>query len=156
VAEYEEGLKTIPNAKGVRIVQDLPAEVPPDLDRDHYAREARKWLQSVPGFPHFDPKHLDPRARRLHDLGLRPVPKRGKLDAPGCDHKRPTYLWDWERYPTLGTATGLDSEVLVLDIDDPAKWRAWLRKGPGGSLAGPERLLSLGVGHGLREGRDGP
>jgi hypothetical protein len=38
-------------------------------------------------------------------------------------------LWDWGRYWTLGLYTGPSVKTLVLDVDDPAKFRKFVDKG---------------------------
>ena len=35
----------------------------------------------------------------------------------------PTWLWDWSRYPTLGTLTGPRAGILVLDVDEAIQWK---------------------------------
>ena len=42
-------------------------------------------------------------ARKVLDLGLLPVPKRLKAQPKGSDSARPTLLWDWFDFATVGT-----------------------------------------------------
>jgi hypothetical protein len=87
-------------------------------------------VQRFRGFSHFDLGLLSGEALRLHEMGLVPAPKEGKALPIGFDRKCPTHLWDWARYRTLGTMTGPDhGGILVLDIDDPDKFRKFLNKG---------------------------
>ena len=44
-------------------------------------------------------------------------PKNLKVLPPGASVAVPTWLWDWSRYPTLGTLTGPRFGILVLDGD---------------------------------------
>jgi hypothetical protein len=60
---------------------------------------------------------------------LLPVPKRGKEQPAGSDARRPTLLWDWPNYPTIGTYTGHEAGTLVLDVDDPGKFSRFVEAG---------------------------
>ena len=65
----------------------------------------------------------------MHALGLSPSPKwDGKKSPKGARKDRPSYFWEWRNYHTLGTHTGAKVGILVLDIDEPAKFRKWIEK----------------------------
>jgi DNA polymerase len=163
---FEGGRHTTPaGAKGVEICQDLPASgLPKDLDWAWYLGEARRKIQSVPGYRHMSKKRLqgDPAATRLVQEGLTPVPKDGKRQSAGADPKHPTLLWDWGKLPTRGCYTGHLVLTLVVDIDDPVKFRRFIDQGNKpllndrwASLAGC--LVSChgtATAQGVREGRD--
>ena len=122
---------TPPGASGVRLMMDLPAVVPGDVDLWWYVGEARARIMANPDFPHLDPKWLAgaPGAEHLHALGLSPSPKWDGKKAPrGAVKDRPSYFWDWARYHTFGTHTGPGVAILVLDVDEPGRFRKWVGK----------------------------
>lgn len=126
------GHTTPRNAVGIALAADLtPGTIPADLDRSWYIAQARKAIQGVPGYPHRAGRFLrdNPPALAVREAGLVPCPKREKAQPAGSDPGRPTYLWDWDRFPTVGTYTGPAAGVLVLDTDDPIKFRKWVDRG---------------------------
>jgi hypothetical protein len=117
------------NATEIRPLMDLPETLPVDLQVTWYASEARRRILKHVDFPHLDPKWLEDHAapKRLHDLGLCPVPKwDGKNLPAGAITDRPSYFWPWADYKTFGTFTGPLVNVLVLDIDDFEKFGKWV------------------------------
>jgi hypothetical protein len=133
------GHRTPSHAINVALALDLSDNrVPPDVDRSWYARRARKIVQAVPGYRHLSRKHLEdaPLAVEVYGRGLAPVPKRLKEQPAGSDPAAPTLLWDWPVYPTAGTYTGPKVGLLVLDVDDPAKFSAWACKNHSPLLSG--------------------
>lgn len=124
--ESNSGRATTPaKATGVRLMQDRPAIIPADLDRGFYIAEARRLYQKLDGLP---------RSRRLverfplaaaaFDAGLMPCPMHEKRSLKGRDAARPCLLWPWEKATTIGAYTGPGTGVLIVDIDEPRKWRA--------------------------------
>ena len=120
------GKETTPaKATGITLAQDITgAGIPHDLDIARYIAEARAVYNSVPGPHRLDPGLIPGRglARTVADLGLVPHPKDGKGLPPGSLVKDPTFLWDWDRYETVGTLTGPAWGILVLDVDEPVKF----------------------------------
>ena len=56
-----------------------------------------------------------------------PSPKASQGTTRGIDVKHPTLLWDWPSYPNFGNIYRPgESQPLVLDIDDPARFRKWV------------------------------
>jgi hypothetical protein len=119
----------------VTICQDIPegpeGGLPADLDWSWYLGQARRKIQKVPGYAHRSRRRLLDHAPALEvaGTGMLPVPKRGKEQPAGSDAKHPTLLWDWPRYPTVGCYTGAQVGILVIDVDDPAKFRAFVDRG---------------------------
>ncbi|MBV8236992.1 MAG: hypothetical protein JO075_14955, partial [Acidimicrobiia bacterium] len=123
------GRETTPaKATGITLAQDLTdATIPPDLDLDHYIAEARKAVNAVSGDHRLNPSLIPDHgpARGALDRGLVPFPLLdGGALPPGADPGRPTYLWDWFRYPAVGTLTGPAWGVLAVTVADPAKFRS--------------------------------
>jgi hypothetical protein len=133
VHRYEGGRHTTPDhAEGITLALDLiKDEFPDDLDYSWYIGEARETIQRVEGYRHLNPDWFKgyplPTTVYAHDLF--PVPKRGKAQPKGSDRGQPTYLWDWSNYHTVGTYTGPVVGILVLDIDEPTRFRASVDKG---------------------------
>ncbi|MBV8235342.1 MAG: hypothetical protein JO075_06545, partial [Acidimicrobiia bacterium] len=121
------GKATTPaKATGVRLALALgDGRIPRDLDAAHYVAEARKVLNTVPGAHRLDPALLPARgpAREAFERGLAPFPKDRKALPLGASVAAPTWLWDWPRYPTLGTLTGPRAGILVLDVDEALKFK---------------------------------
>ncbi|MGE5756799.1 MAG: hypothetical protein ACM35G_13965, partial [Planctomycetaceae bacterium] len=108
---------------------DLPDGPLGDIDYTWYAGEARARILANPDFNHLDPAWLKGSliAEALHAFGLCPSPKwDGKKVPKGARVDRPSYFWDWSRYDAYGTHTGPSVGLLELDIDEPAKFRAWV------------------------------
>ena len=125
---------TPPGASGVRLMMDLHAVVPGDVDLWWYVGEARARIMANPDFPHLDPKWLagHPGAEYLYNLGLSPSPKwDGKKSPRGAKQDRPSYFWEWRNYYTFGTHTGPLVGILVLDVDEPSQFRTWAEPGVG-------------------------
>ena len=126
---------------GIQLLPDLPAVVPGDVDLGWYVAQARAtdhWR--IPTSPISIPSGFagHPGAEYLHNLGLSPSPKwDGKKSPKGAKQDRPSYFWEWRNYHTFGTHTGPDAGILVLDIDEPAKFGNWVGKdGECAALAG--------------------
>ena len=120
------------HATGITLALDLiKNELPDDLDYSQYIDKARRTIQRVEGYRHLNPDWFKgcplPTTVYAHDLF--PVPKRGKEQPKGSDCNQPTYLWDWTNYHTVGTYTGPAVGILVLDIDEPTRFRASVDKG---------------------------
>jgi hypothetical protein len=130
---FPDGRKiTVPGAQSVAILQDLPEHgLPDDLDWNWYLREARRVIQRVPGYRHRSKQRLLNHGPALEVVGsgLLPVPKHGKAQPAGSDAHHPTLLWSWPDYPTLGCYTGPAVATLVLDVDDPVKFRGFVERG---------------------------
>src|SRR5262249_23389872 len=112
--------------------------LPGDLDRSWYIAEARRVIQKVRGYRHRSRKRLEdhPLAMEALNAGLVPAPKqRGKALLPGADAASPTFLWDWSHIKTVGTYTGPEVGILVVDIDDPTRFGVWAAKGNSPLLA---------------------
>jgi hypothetical protein len=124
---------TPPQADGIALAMDIPpGPLPEDLDRTRYIQAARKLVQALGGYHHFDPALLEghPLATAVLEAGLCPVPKwDGKAQMPGSDSRRPTFLWDWSGVQTVGTYTGPAVGILAVDIDDAARWSKGVSKG---------------------------
>ena len=124
----EGGRRTTPaDAVGVGIALDLTdGTLPSDLDADWYIARAREVVHSVPGYRHRSFRRLQghPDATALLEAGLVPYPIREGEAPPAAG--RPTYLWDWGRYSAFGTYTGQASGLLVLDVGEPRKFRAFV------------------------------
>lgn len=130
----ESGRKTTPpKATAIGMATDLvPGVLPDDLDRSWYIAEARKAIQATPGYRHRSLKRLEnhPLALEAHARGLAPVPKwAGKAQPKGADRSIATYLWPWSKYHTVGTYTGPQVGILVLDVDVAAHFRRWVDRG---------------------------
>jgi hypothetical protein len=136
---------TVPGAQAVTVCQDIPEDgLPEDLDWVWYLREARRTIQKVPGYRHRSRRRLlghEP-ALEVVRAGLLPVPKSGKEQPAGSDVRNPTLLWDWPRYPTIGSYSGPMARTLVLDVDDPAKFRKFVESG-NSPLFGEDRWKPL-------------
>jgi hypothetical protein len=129
---YPDGhTSTPPHARCVTICQDLPDDIPLELHFAAYVVEARKKVHGVAGYRHCDRALLGdhPLATRVLDSGLVPAPKWGKEQAPGSDHRRISLLYNWAKVPTVGCYTGPDVGVMVVDVDDPERWRKYVDKG---------------------------
>jgi hypothetical protein len=135
---------TVPGGQSVTICQDLPESgLPDDLDWRWYLASARRRIQKVPGYRHRSRRRLlghNP-ALEVEGLGLLPVPKRGKEQLAGSDVKRPTLLWDWPNCPTVGCYTGPETGTLVLDVDDPIKFRGFVEQASPPLLENPWETL---------------
>jgi hypothetical protein len=134
IHQFEDGRHVTPrDAIGVELALDLTAgDLPKDLDRSWYIGQARKTIQKVRGYRHLARCRLEshPLATEVLHAGLVPVPKwGGKAQLPGSDPARPTYLWDWSHITTVGTFTGPAVGILVIDLDDPTRFRLWADKG---------------------------
>jgi hypothetical protein len=123
-----------PKADSIALAMDLSdGQLPDGQDRNWYIGEARKIIQSTPGYRHRSVEllqgHAD--ATLLHDIGLTPVPKRKKMVPPGLSdtYDYPTYLWDWHRFDAVGVCTGTSTQTLVLDVDDPVRFQVFVDKG---------------------------
>jgi P4 family phage/plasmid primase-like protien len=129
---YEDGRHTTPaGARGVTLCQDLPVlGLPEDLDWAWYLGQARRKIQRVPGYRHRATSRLqgDQAATLVRQAGLLPVPKNGKPQPAGSDAKNPTLLWQWLLYPTVGCYTGPAVSTLVVDVDEPEKFRKFVEK----------------------------
>jgi hypothetical protein len=127
------GRHTTPaNALGIRLALDVAdGALPDDLDRSWYIEQAREVIQSVPGYRHRSKTRLrgNSLALQAFNHGLLPIPKRGEALFPGSDPKSPTLLWEWHEAKTLGCYTGPKAGILVLDIDDPVKFRKFVDRG---------------------------
>jgi hypothetical protein len=155
---------TIPGAQSVTICQDIPEDgLPADLDWSWYLGKARRTIQGVPGYRHRSPRRLQDHAPAIevHRAGLIPVPKRCKEQPAGSDVKHPTMLWDWSSYPTVGVYTGPAVATLVLDVDDPAKFRKFIEAGNSPMLSNRWKSLETALvsyhgdatPEGVRDGR---
>ena len=136
---------TAPGSQGIRLLMDLPAAPPGDVDLGWYVAQARARILANRDFPHLDPKWLEGHdvPLELHARGLAPSPHwDGKKSPKGAVKCRPTFFWEWgRRYDAFGTYTGPDVGVLVLDIDEPPKFRKWLESaGAAASLLGQNTL----------------
>jgi hypothetical protein len=134
VHHFADGRHTTPaRATGINLALDLSdGRLPADLDVGWYIGQARKVVQSVPGYRHRSRKRLQdhPAALELVARGLVPVPKwAGKAQPRASDRAQPTYLWDWACYTTFGTYTGPAVGILVLDLDAVTKFRLWVDHG---------------------------
>ena len=126
VHEMESGKRTKPaKAESVRLMLDVPETVPADLDRSFYVQEARRIYQKIAGVPR-SRRFVEesPLAVEVFDRGLMPCPLRQKAVFAGCDPARPSLVWPWRRAETIGTYTGSETGLLVIDVDDPMRWRA--------------------------------
>jgi hypothetical protein len=133
VQRYEQGDRAAPQATAIELAMDLGhGGIPTNLDRSWYVREARKVIQSVPGYRHRAIELLGDHdlALTVREKGLLPVPKwDGKRQLPGSDAKAPTLQWDWSRFRTVGCYTGPGVGTLVVDIDEPELFRKWVSRG---------------------------
>ena len=127
------GKTTPPQAIGVELLMDTgDGKLPPDLDKSRYIKLARKVIQKVGGYDRFDVSLLEghPLAMEVRAAGLFPVPKWDtKSQMAGSDPARPTYLWDWTGIRTIGSYTGPEVGILVIDIDVFEKWAKAVSKG---------------------------
>ena len=117
------------DAVGINLALDFTSgSLPADLDVDWYIAQARKVVHSVPGYRHRSARRLQghPDATALHGYDLAPYPILEGEPPPVAG--RPTFLWDWRRYSAFGTYTGQAAGVLVLDVEDPRKFRAFVDK----------------------------
>lgn len=143
---HEGGRQTTPDhATGIGLALDLPEDgrLPEDLDLSWYIARARRTIQAVGGYRHLDPawfKGHQP-ATTVYAHGLFPIPKNGKQQPAGSDPGAPTYAWEWEYYPTVGTYTGPEVGILVLDVDEATRFRASVDKGNSPLLANRWRDL---------------
>jgi hypothetical protein len=120
------------NARGIRVLMDLPDRPPEDLDRSWYVGEARRRILDHPGIAHLDPRWLEGHEtpKDLLARGLVPAPKWAGKNLPvGARVDRPSFFWPWDSYDTFGTYTGPPVGVLVLDVDEPDQFRAWVESG---------------------------
>jgi hypothetical protein len=120
---------TSKHAQGVALALDLTNGTPPfDIDHSWFTSQARREIQRVETYLHRSARLLQDHtlALRVHNLGLVPCPKQGKNLPPGSNAAHPSYLFDWRRYSTIGTFTGPAVGILVLDVDDPAKFRMFV------------------------------
>ncbi|HMB07141.1 MAG TPA: DNA polymerase domain-containing protein, partial [Isosphaeraceae bacterium] len=125
----KEHKSTPPGASGVQLLMDLPDGPLGDIDIGWYVGEARERILANPDFPHLDPRWLadHPIAFDLYNRGLAPSPKwDGKKSPRGAKKDCPSFFWDWDRYDAFGVYTGPKTGVLVLDVDEPAKFRKWI------------------------------
>jgi hypothetical protein len=123
---------TVSGAQAVTLALDIPGNrLPDDLDWSWYIRAARRTVQGVSGYRHRSRRRLldHPPAIEVATAGLLPVAKRGKEQPAGSDVKRPTLLWDWPGFPSVGCYTGPAAGTLVLDVDDPARFRRFVEDG---------------------------
>jgi hypothetical protein len=124
---------TPPGAVGIAMALDLAdGRLPDDLDRSWYIAEARRVIQKARGYRHRAMRRLEghPLATQAKDAGLCPCPKwGGKAVLPGSDAAAPTWLWDWSGIETVGTYTGPKVGILVLDIDEHARFATWVEAG---------------------------
>ena len=123
---------TPPGTQGVAICQVLPAGgLPDDLDWAWYLVQARRKIQRVPGYRHRSKNRLagNQPATLVRQMGLLPVPKNAKQQPAGSDAKHPTLLWEWSSYPTLGCYTGPAVSTIVIDVDEPDKFRRFVEQG---------------------------
>ncbi len=120
------------NARGIAICQDLPEELPDDIDKSWYLAQARRKFQKIRGYRHRRRSLLqgEPAATKVLDLGLFPVPKNGKALPSGADPRNPTLLWDWRSpyYSSTGVYTGPAVHTLVVDIDKAEKFKQFVDK----------------------------
>src|SRR5262249_46546679 len=131
--------QTAQHATGIGVAMDLSdGRLPADLDWDWYLGQARRLIQKVRGYRHPDPALLgeDPLAPAALAAGLWPCPKwAGNSPPPGADTAPPPHLRDCPRYRTAGTLTGPDAGIVVVDVDDPVRWRTWVGRGNSPLLA---------------------
>ena len=128
-ANGNEHKTTPPGATGIRLMMDLPAAPPGDVDLGWYVGAARKRILANRDFEHFDPRWLAGAsgAEYLYNLGLSPSPHwDGKKSPKGAVMDRPSYFWEWRNYHTFGVHTGARVGILVLDVDEPSKFRTWV------------------------------
>lgn len=141
VHEMQSGKRTKPaKADSVRLMYEVPDQIPADLDRSFYVREARSLYHTIAGIPRS--RRLieeSPLAVEVFDRGLMPCPMRQKSVFTGCDPARPSLVWPWRRAETIGTYTGPETGLLVIDIDDPVRWRAAVTE----AELRPERIEDL-------------
>ena len=124
--ESQAGRFTTPaKAQAVRLMLDIPGRIPSDLDRGFYVSEARRLYQKLEGLPR-SRRLVEryPLALTVFDRGLLPCPMWEKRSFKGRDAKRPSIVWPWYRAETIGAYTGPETGVLIVDIDEPRKWRA--------------------------------
>jgi len=144
--QLKNGKTTTPrHAVKVRIVGDArPGWIPKDLDWAWYAAEAQAAVCEMRGYRHLSRKRLGGNAMALeaHARGLVPIPKRSKKAPLGYRRdNRPTYAWPWGWYPAVGTHTGPDAGLAVLDVDDHPRFKVWANRG--GPVAKRGRVASL-------------
>ncbi len=139
--EYSDGRRArIDGAESVGLANDLSGgRMPDDIDYTWCFARAREIVQATPGYHHQSPEllqgHRD--ATFVHDLGLVPIPKRGKSQPAGSSYNYPfpTYLWDWDQFDSIGLNTGPKVQTLVIDIDDPVRFKSHVARGQSPLLA---------------------
>jgi hypothetical protein len=166
-SRFEGGRHTTPaGAREVTICQDLPTGgLPDDLDLTWYLDQARRKIQTVPGYRHRSERRLLDHAPALeiHRAGLVPIPKLGEEQLPGSDVKHPTLLWDWPSYPTLGCYTGPVAKTLVVEVVEQAKFKEFVDCNDDPRVSDRWETLAGGMvsfnadatADGVRQGRDG-
>lgn len=133
VHRFANNRHTTPSqATSIGLAMDLTSgAIPKNLDRSWYIKRARKVIQSVPGYRHLNPRLLrgNPLAMTAAAAGLVPCPNRGKAQPIGSDASHPTYLYNWAKAETAGTYTGPEVGIIVVDVDDPIRFKLGLDKG---------------------------
>jgi hypothetical protein len=122
---------TPPDAREIRLLMELPETLPDDLDRWWYIGAARAQILKHRAFPHLDRKWLEgcTLAEDLHRRGLAPCPKwQAKKLPAGAKVDCPSFFWHWASFDAAGVYTGPQFAVLVLDNDEPEKFRKWVDK----------------------------
>ena len=107
---------TPPEARGIRLLMDLPDHPPADLDIGWYVAQARKQILANRHFEHLDPKWLEGHAGPLdlHNKGLVPCPKwDGKKLPKGAEVRQPSFFWRWDAYESFATYTGAAVGILA-------------------------------------------
>jgi hypothetical protein len=122
----ESGRLTTPaKADGVSLMLDRPASIPGDIDRGFYIAEARRLYQRLDGLPKSRKLvEANPLAAEVYDRGLLPCPMIEKKSLKGRDAARPCLVWPWNRAKTIGVYSGPAAGLLVVDIDEPRKWKS--------------------------------
>jgi hypothetical protein len=87
--------QAVPKADSITLAMDLSdGQVPKDLDWSWYIGEARKIIQSTPGYHHRAVEFLQDHtgATRLHEMGLTLFPSGGRCSPRACRRATPFRL----------------------------------------------------------------